>query len=333
MLKNSSILITGGTGSFGHAFIPMTLEKYNLERIVVFSRDEMKQWEMAKLFKDDPRVRFLIGDVRDKDRLYRALDGIDYVVHAAATKIVPTAEYDPFECVKTNVFGAMNLIDACIDKGVKKIVALSTDKASSPANLYGATKLTSDRLFVSGNSYTGSHETSFSVVRYGNVMGSRGSVIPFFMSLAKKNKILPITDNRMTRFMISLEEGVELVWHAFNNMKGGEIYVKKIPSMKVTDVALAVDGNAKQEEVGIRPGEKLHEQMIGQEDALYTYEYSDYFKILPSIYDWSKDPERIGNGIKVRSDFVYCSDSNEDWMEINDLKKWIFNNKNEIGKI
>jgi UDP-N-acetylglucosamine 4,6-dehydratase/5-epimerase len=227
----------------------------------------------------------------------------------------------------------MNLIDACIDKGVKKIVALSTDKASSPANLYGATKLTSDRLFVSGNSYTGSHETSFSVVRYGNVMGSRGSVIPFFMSLAKKNKILPITDNRMTRFMISLEEGVELVWHAFNNMKGGEIYVKKIPSMKVTDVALAVDGNAKQEEVGIRPGEKLHEQMIGQEDALYTYEYSDYFKILPSIYDWSKDPERIGNGIKVRSDFVYCSDSNEDWMEINDLKKWIFNNKNEIGKI
>jgi len=228
MLKNSSILITGGTGSFGNAFVPMTLKKYNPKKIVILSRDEMKQWEMAKLFKDDPRVRFMIGDVRDKDRLYRALDGIDYVVHAAATKIVPTAEYDPFECVKTNVFGAMNLIDACIDKGVKRIVALSTDKASSPANLYGATKLTSDRLFVSGNSYTGSHSTSFSVVRYGNVMGSRGSVIPFFMSI-KKGGVLPITDKRMTRFMISLEEGVKLVWHAFKDMKGGEIYVKKNP--------------------------------------------------------------------------------------------------------
>jgi len=222
MLKNSSILITGGTGSFGHAFIPLTLKKYNPKKIVVFSRDEMKQWEMAKLFRDDRRVRFMIGDVRDKDRLYRALDGIDYVVHAAATKIVPTAEYDPFECVKTNVFGAMNLIDACIDKKVKRIVALSTDKASSPANLYGATKLTSDRLFVSGNAYSGGHQTSFSVVRYGNVMGSRGSVIPFFMSI-KKDGVFPITDNRMTRFMISLEEGVELVWHTFNDMKGGEI--------------------------------------------------------------------------------------------------------------
>jgi UDP-N-acetylglucosamine 4,6-dehydratase (inverting) len=292
----------------------------------------MKQWEMAKLFKDDPRVRFLIGDVRDKDRLYRALDGIDYVVHAAATKIVPTAEYDPFECVKTNIFGAMNLIDACIDRGVKKIVALSTDKASSPANLYGATKLTSDRLFVSGNSYTGSHSTSFSVVRYGNVMGSRGSVIPFFLSIAKDG-ILPITDHRMTRFMISLEEGVELVWQAFDDMQGGEIYVKKIPSMKVTDVALAVNGNAKQEEVGIRPGEKLHEQMIGLEDALYTYEYSTHFKILPSINNWSKDPERIGKGIKVESDFVYSSDNNKDWMEIETLKKWIFNNKDIIGNI
>ena len=261
MLKNSSILITGGTGSFGHTFIPMTLEKYNPKKLVVFSRDEIKQWEMAKLFKDDSRVRFMIGDVRDKDRLYRVLDGIDYVVHAAATKIVPTAEYDPFECVKTNVIGAMNLIDACIDKKVKRIVALSTDKASAPSNLYGATKLTSDRLFVSGNSYTGSHNTSFSVVRYGNVMGSRGSVIPFFISI-KGKQLFPITDNRMTRFMISLEEGVKLVWHAFDDMKGGEIYVKKISSMKVTDIALAVDENTKQEEVGIRPGEKLHEQMI-----------------------------------------------------------------------
>jgi len=332
MLTNSSILITGGTGSFGHKFIPMTLEKYNPKRIVVFSRDEMKQWEMAKLFQDNPRVRFLIGDVRDKDRLYRALDGIDYVVHAAAAKIVPTAEYDPFECVKTNVFGAMNLIDACIDKGVKRIVALSTDKASSPANLYGATKLTSDRLFVSGNSYSGSHDTSFSVVRYGNVMGSRGSVIPFFMSIAKDG-ILPITDNRMTRFMISLEEGVELVWHAFDDMRGGEIYVKKIPSMKVTDIALAVNKKAKQEEIGIRPGEKLHEQMIGPEDALYTYEYLSHFKILPSINDWSNDPERIGSGVKVKSDFMYCSNNNKEWMEISELQEWIQKNKDKIGII
>jgi len=330
MLTNSSILITGGTGSFGNTFVPMTLKKYNPERIIIFSRDEMKQWEMAKLFKDDPRVRFLIGDVRDKDRLYRALDGVDYVVHAAATKIVPTAEYDPFECVKTNVMGAMNLIDACIDKGVKKVVALSTDKASSPSNLYGATKLTSDRLFVSGNSYTGSYNTSFSVVRYGNVMGSRGSVIPFFMSIAKGG-VLPITDNRMTRFMISLEEGVELVWHAFDDMEGGEIYVKKIPSMKVTDVALAIDDKAKQKEVGIRPGEKLHEQMIGIEDAFYTYEYPGYFKILPSINDWAKDEDRIGDGVRVPENFMYTSNNNKEWMEISELQEWIKINKNKIG--
>jgi UDP-N-acetylglucosamine 4,6-dehydratase/5-epimerase len=332
MLENSSILITGGTGSFGNTFVPMTLKKYNPKKIVIFSRDEMKQWEMAKLFKDDSRVRFMIGDVRDKDRLYRALDGIDYVVHAAATKIVPTAEYDPFECVKTNVMGAMNLIDACIDKGVKRIIALSTDKASSPANLYGATKLTSDRLFVSGNSYSGSHNTSFSVVRYGNVMGSRGSVIPFFISIAKDGA-LPITDKRMTRFMISLEEGVELVWHAFDDMKGGEIYVKKIPSMKVTDVALAVDDKAKQEEVGIRPGEKLHEQMIGPEDALYTYEYLGYFKILPSINGWNEDPARIGSGKKVGSEFLYSSDNNKEWMEIKTLQDWIEKNRDKIGNI
>jgi UDP-N-acetylglucosamine 4,6-dehydratase/5-epimerase len=332
MLKNSNILVTGGTGSFGHTFIPMTLKKYNPKKIVVFSRDEMKQWEMAKLFKDDPRVRFMIGDVRDKDRLYRVLDGIDYVVHAAATKIVPTAEYDPFECVKTNVIGAMNLIDACIDKGVKRIVALSTDKASAPSNLYGATKLTSDRLFVSGNSYTGSHNTKFSVVRYGNVMGSRGSVIPFFISI-KGKKEFPITDNRMTRFMISLEEGVELVWHAFDDMEGGEIYVKKIPSMKVTDVALAVNENTKQEEVGIRPGEKLHEQMIGIEDALYTYEYPGHFKILPSINDWSKDEARIGDGIRVPENFMYTSDNNKEWMKVSELQDWIEVNKNKIGSI
>jgi UDP-N-acetylglucosamine 4,6-dehydratase (inverting) len=332
MLNNSSILITGGTGSFGHTFVPMTLAKYNPRRLVIYSRDEMKQWEMAKLYANDPRVRFFIGDVRDKDRLSRALDGIDYVVHAAATKIVPTAEYNPFECVKTNVFGAMNLIDACIDRKVKRVVALSTDKASSPANLYGATKLTSDKLFVAGNAYAGGHETRFGVVRYGNVMGSRGSVIPFFMDIAEKGA-LPITDARMTRFMISLEQGVELVWHAFEDIVGGEIYVKKIPSMKVTDIAYAVAPDAKQEIVGIRPGEKLHEQMIGPEDALHTYEYAEHFKILPAIHNWSNDPERIGGGQKVAEDFTYCSDNNPVWMSIEELCTWIAQNRDKIGKI
>jgi UDP-N-acetylglucosamine 4,6-dehydratase len=235
-LSNSNILITGGTGSFGNTFVPMTLEKYNPKRIVIYSRDEMKQWDMAQKFEGDPRVRFIIGDVRDKDRLVRALDGIDFVVHAAATKIVPTAEYNPFECIKTNINGAMNLIDACIEKGIKRVVALSTDKASNPINLYGATKLASDKLFVAANAYAGTHETTFSVVRYGNVMGSRGSVIPFFMSKANSG-VLPITDTRMTRFMITLEQGVELVWHAFDDMAGGEIYVKKIPSMNIVDIA------------------------------------------------------------------------------------------------
>ena len=331
MLNNSSILITGGTGSFGNAFVPMTLEKYNPKRIVIFSRDEMKQWEMAKLFDTYPNIRFFIGDVRDKDRLRRALDGIDYVVHAAATKIVPTAEYDPFECIKTNVIGAMNLIDACIDKKVKKIVSLSTDKASSPINLYGATKLTSDRLFVAGNSYSGSHDTSFSVVRYGNVMGSRGSVIPFFSSI-KNEGIFPITDERMTRFMISLEQGVELVWHAFEDMKGGEIYIKKIPSMNIIDIAKAVSNEAKHKIVGIRPGEKLHEQMIGIEDAPYTYEYPSHYKILPSINEWSTDPERIKDGKKVDQDFSYSSDTNPEWMDIKTLETWLEENQKKIGK-
>jgi UDP-N-acetylglucosamine 4,6-dehydratase (inverting) len=331
MLTDSSILITGGTGSFGHTFVPLTLAKYNPRRLVIFSRDEMKQWEMAKLFRSDPRVRFFIGDVRDKDRLARALHGVDYVVHAAATKIVPTAEYNPFECVKTNVLGAMNLIDACIDQGVKRVVALSTDKASSPANLYGATKLASDKLFVAGNAYSGDG-TRFSVVRYGNVMGSRGSVIPFFMSIADKGS-LPITDPRMTRFMITLEQGVDLVWQAFDDMVGGEIYVKKIPSMKVTDIALAVEPNARHEIVGIRPGEKLHEQMIGVEDVLHTYEYSDYFKILPAIHQWSEDPERINGGVKVSSEFTYSSDSNAEWMMVETLRDWISKNLDKVGKI
>ena len=256
MLSNSSILVTGGTGSFGHTFVPMTLKKYNPRKLVIFSRDEMKQWEMAKLYGNDPRVRFFIGDVRDKERLHRALNNVDYVVHAAATKIVPIAEYNPFECVKTNINGAMNLIDACIDQGVKRVVALSTDKASSPANLYGATKLASDKLFIAGNSYSGTQQTSFSVVRYGNVMGSRGSVIPFFIQQANTN-ILPITDERMTRFMITLEQGVKLVWHTFSDMIGGEIYVKKIPSMKIPDIAKAVAPQAQQKFIGIRPGLSL----------------------------------------------------------------------------
>jgi UDP-N-acetylglucosamine 4,6-dehydratase len=331
MLSNSSILITGGTGSFGHTFVPLTLAKYNPHRLVIFSRDEMKQWEMAKLYKNDPRVRFFIGDVRDKDRLARALHNVEYVVHAAATKIVPTAEYNPFECVKTNIIGAMNLIDACIDRGVKRVVALSTDKASSPANLYGATKLASDKLFVAGNAYSG-EETRFAVVRYGNVMGSRGSVIPFFMSIADKGS-LPITDPRMTRFMITLEQGVDLVWQAFGDMIGGEIYVKKIPSMTVTDIAEAVAPEATHEIVGIRPGEKLHEQMIGVEDAPHTYEYPNYFKILPAIHHWSEDPNRINGGVKVRSEFIYSSKSNSEWMTVQTLRDWIAKNRDKVGKL
>lgn len=332
MLSNSTILITGGTGSFGHTFVPMTLAKYNPKKLIIFSRDEMKQWEMAKLYQGDERIRFFIGDVRDKDRLYRALDGVDCVVHAAATKIVPTAEYNPFECVKTNIHGAMNLIDACIDKGVKRVVALSTDKASSPINLYGATKLASDKLFVAGNSYSGGHDTRFAVVRYGNVMGSRGSVIPFFMSIKDKG-VLPITDPRMTRFMISLEQGVELVWHAFEDMVGGEIYVKKIPSMKVTDLARVVAPGCKQEVVGIRPGEKLHEQMIGAEDAYYTYEYPQHYKILPAINNWDKDTKRIKDGNKVPEGFIYASDNNSEWMTDAELKAWIDTNREKIGAI
>jgi len=330
MLANSTILVTGGTGSFGHCFIRRTLDKYNPEKIIVFSRDEMKQWDMAKLFEDDPRVRFFLGDVRDRERLYRALDDVDYVVHAAATKIVPTAEYNPFECIKTNVNGAMNVIDACIDRGVKKVVALSTDKASSPINLYGASKLASDKLFVAGNSYAGKKDTRFSVVRYGNVMGSRGSVIPFFMKQARQGD-LPITDPRMTRFMITLDEGVDLVWTAFEEMVGGEIFVKKIPSMNIMDIAETVAPEASTRIVGIRPGEKLHEQMIGAEDAPFTYEYDDHFKIMPQIHKWSEDPVRIGNGRKVPDDFTYVSDTNPDWMSPDKLAAWIEANRSKIG--
>ena len=333
MLKNSSILITGGTGSFGNSFVPLTLQKYNPKRLVIFSRDEMKQWEMAKFYKNDKRVRFFIGDVRDKNRLHRALQDVEFVVHAAATKIVPTAEYNPFESVKTNVNGAMNLIDACIDQNVKKVVALSADKASSPSNLYGATKLAADKLFIASNStYARGNDTCFAVVRYGNVMSSRGSVIPLFMSLKDKEE-LPITDLRMSRFMISLDQGVELVWKAFEDMEGGEIYVKKIPSMKIVDIAKVIAPKATHKIIGIRPGEKLHEQMISLEDSYSTYEYPNYYKILPQIYDWSKDSMRIKNGKKVSDGFVYSSDNNSEWMKEEELKQWIDSNKKYFLKV
>ena len=327
LFKDSTILLTGGTGSFGEKFVEMTLNRYKPKKVIIFSRDEMKQFEMAKKYPNDSRVRFFLGDVRDRDRLYRAMDGVDFVVHAAAIKIVPTAEYNPFECVKTNVIGAMNVIDAAIDKKVKKIVALSTDKASSPINLYGATKLTSDKLFVSGNAYAGEHETSFSVVRYGNVMGSRGSVIPLFISLIKSGiKELPITDPGMTRFMISLDQGIELVWHAFSDMVGGEIYVKKTPSMNIMDIAKAVAKDTPTKIVGIRPGEKLHEQMIGSEDAPFTYEYGGYFKVLPMINSWFNSKDRVKDGALVGKDFNYSSDNNPEWMTIEKLEEWIKSN-------
>tara|TARA_B100000963_G_scaffold251763_1_gene220562 strand:+ start:2391 stop:3392 length:1002 start_codon:yes stop_codon:yes gene_type:complete len=333
MFNNSSLLITGGTGSFGQRFAYLTLKKHKPKRLVIFSRDEMKQWEMAKKFGDDSRIRFFIGDVRDKERLNRALHKIDFVVHAAATKIVPTAEYNPFECIKTNVNGAMNLIETCIDQNVKKVVALSTDKASSPINLYGASKLASDKLFIASNSsYAGGHKTRFSVVRYGNVMGSRGSVIPYFMSL-KNEGVLPITNVDMTRFMISLDQGIELVWHTFKDMIGSEIYVKKIPSMKIVDIAKIIAPNAKHKIIGIRPGEKLHEQMISIDEANSTYEYKDYYKILPQINKWEKDKKRIKNGKKVNKKFKYTSDLNSKWMSGSYLHKWILANKNYIGKI
>jgi len=308
----------------------MTLRDQNPKKIIVFSRDEMKQWNMAQRFENDDRVRFFIGDVRDKDRLYRALDGVDVVIHAAATKIVPTAEYNPFEAVKTNVFGAMNVIDAAIDQGVDKVVALSTDKASSPINLYGATKMTSDKLFIAANSYSGKNGTKFSVVRYGNVLGSRGSVIPFFLSKVSSG-VLPITHPEMTRFMITLEESVALVWKALSEAHGGEIFVRKIPSMKVTDIAKALGPDARQEVIGIRPGEKLHEQMIAFEDSPRTYDFGDHYRIMPTINTGWESAAQAGN--LVPADFAYSSDSNADWMTIDELKAWVETNRARLGEI
>ena len=322
MFDNSNILITGGTGSLGNSILPKLLQNNHPNKVIIFSRDEMKQWEMQKQYGDDKRVRFFIGDVRDRERLHRALHDVDFVIHAAATKIVPTAEYNPFECVKTNVLGAMNLIDMSIERNVKKVVALSTDKASSPVNLYGATKLTSDKLFVASNSYSGTHGTKFSVVRYGNVMGSRGSVIPYFLQL-KSEKSLPITDPRMTRFMITLEQGVDLILHAFEDMEGGEIYVKKIPSMNIIDIARAVNPEAEHKVIGVRPGEKLHEEMISFEDSYYTYEYDEHFKILPVINNWGSSTLRIKDGKKVAEGFRYSSETNTEWMSTQELSRWI----------
>jgi UDP-N-acetylglucosamine 4,6-dehydratase/5-epimerase len=326
MKQRQNILITGGTGSFGKKFLEMTLKKYNPKKIVVYSRDEMKQWELGKIYKDEPRVRFLLGDVRDKERLNRALDGIDYVVHAAALKIVPTAEYDPFETVKTNIIGAMNIIDICIDKKIKKVVALSTDKAVNPINLYGSTKLASDKMFIAGNGYSSFNKTKFSIVRYGNVMGSRGSIIPFFLKQKKENNYFSITDKNMTRFMTTLESAVKLVWKVFDDMKGGEIYVEKNPSVKITDIAKAIDSNKKLKIIGIRPGEKINEIMISADDSRYTYSYDNFYKILPSINKWNIDKNRVKNGRKVKLGFEYSSDINKHWLNKIEIKKWIIKN-------
>ena len=317
MMNDSSILVTGGTGSFGNAFIPYILNNFSPKRVIVFSRDEMKQWEMAKKFQGDDRTRFFIGDVRDRDRLYRAMDRVDYVVHAAATKIVPTAEYNPFECIKTNINGAMNLIDASIVNEVDKIIALSTDKAANPINLYGATKLCSDKLFVAANNLVGKRKTRFSIVRYGNVLGSRGSIIPYFRELmAKGVKKLPLTDERMTRFVISIEEGINFVIKSLNNMSGGEIFIPKIPSVKIRDLIYCLSNNKDYKIIGIRPGEKLHEIMIPKEESLNCIEMKDFYIIQPMLSWWDRKkikPNIKNNGKKVITPFEYSSENNKNF--------------------
>ncbi|MFH1461704.1 MAG: UDP-N-acetylglucosamine 4,6-dehydratase (inverting) [bacterium] len=326
MLTGKSILVTGGTGSFGKEFIKTILQKFpEIERVIVFSRDEYKQFVMSNMpeFKDNKKLRFFIGDVRDRDRLYRAFDGVDIVVHAAALKQVPSCEYNPFEAVKTNILGAQNVIDAAIDRNVKKIVALSTDKACAPINLYGATKLCSDKLFIAGNVYAGLHDTRFSVVRYGNVAGSRGSVIPYFQDLIKNGaKSLPITDQRMTRFWLKLEDAVEMVLMALQNMYGGELFVKKIPSMKIVDLARAISENLILKDVGIRPGEKIHEVMITQEDARNTIELDKYYIVKPE-FDVRHINEKYKIGKAVDFNFEYNSGKNNSWLTIPDMKKMI----------
>lgn len=323
MLNGQSILITGGTGSFGRKLVEVVLAEYpQVKRVVVYSRDELKQYDMAQHFPVSryPQMRYFIGDVRDRDRLERAMEGIDIVVHAAALKQVPAAEYNPFECIKTNVLGAQNVIDACLSNNVRKVVALSTDKAAAPINLYGATKLCSDKLFVAANNMKGSRDLKFSVVRYGNVMGSRGSVIPFFLS-RKASGILPITDERMTRFNISLEAGVRLVLGALERMWGGEIFVPKLPSYRITDVASAVGPECRLEVVGIRPGEKLHEEMITETDALNSLEFPEYFVILPSLQQWDVHAyaSHFG-GRPCAPEFSYNSGTNQVWLSVDELR-------------
>lgn len=327
MINGKSILITGGTGSFGKKFTEIILNYYpEIERIVIYSRDEFKQFEMSNMpkFKDNDRLRFFLGDTRDKERLLRAFDGIDIVIHAAALKQVPACEYNPFEAVKTNVIGAQNVIDAAIDRNVKKVVALSTDKACSPVNLYGATKLCSDKLFIAGNAYVGHRDTMFSVVRYGNVAGSRGSVIPFFKNLIESGASeLPITHFEMTRFWLRLEDAVNLVIDALNTMHGGELYVKKIPSMRVTDLAKAMAPKLTLKEVGIRPGEKIHEMMISREDARNTLEFIDYFIIEPE-FEWKpKCEKRKAISRRVDKNFEYHSGNNTDWLSIEQMRSLI----------
>jgi UDP-N-acetylglucosamine 4,6-dehydratase/5-epimerase len=320
--SNSTILVTGGTGSFGKRFTETLLRTCAPRKLIIFSRDELKQHEMAQQFPQSefPAIRYFLGDVRDKERLYRAFDGVDVVVHAAALKQVPAAEYNPMEAIKTNVLGAANIIDAAVDRGVKRVVALSTDKAAAPINLYGATKLCSDKLFVAGNNYAGGRETRFSVVRYGNVVGSRGSVIPFFIS-RRSTGVLPITDERMTRFWITLDQGVDFVLRALERMRGGEIFVPKLPSMRMPELARAMAPECRTEVVGIRPGEKLHEVMIPEDDARSTLEYDDHFRILPMFHDWDAEGYYQQNGGTWCPDgFSYSSDRNDHWLTAEELR-------------
>jgi UDP-N-acetylglucosamine 4,6-dehydratase/5-epimerase len=325
MFENKSVLITGGTGSFGKKFTETILKKYKPKKVVIFSRDELKQFEMRHLFSEEkyPCLRYFIGDVRDRERLYRAFDGIDIVIHAAALKQVPAAEYNPIEAVKTNIMGAQNIIEAAIDRGVQKVIALSTDKAANPINLYGATKLVSDKLFVAGNHYAAGHKTRFSVVRYGNVIGSRGSVIPFFIREREKG-ILPITDSRMTRFWITLDQGVQFVFSALEKMIGGELFVPKIPSMKIIDLARVIGPDCQLKDVGIRPGEKLHEVMIPFDEARNTLEYANYYVIQPTVNWWDSDVFiKTNSGTPCPNDFIYSSDQNKDWLTQKDLSEII----------
>jgi UDP-N-acetylglucosamine 4,6-dehydratase (inverting) len=319
ILTGSDILVTGGTGSFGRAFVRHALDQLNPRRIIVFSRDELKQWEVRQLFGDDPRLRFFLGDVRDRSRLVRAMHRVDYVVHAAALKQVDSGEYNPWEFVQTNVIGSQNVIEAAIDSGVKRVVALSTDKASSPINLYGATKLTADKLFINGNHYAAAYDTRFSVVRYGNVMGSRGSIIPKFKALHAAGESLPITDLRCTRFLITLPQAVEFVVDSFELMTGGELYVPRIPSMKVTDLADAIAPGAKMHDVGLRPGEKLHEEMISPEEGRRALAIGNRFVLQPDLATWGYLPP--ADGIPVPDGFHYASDTNDQWYSIDEIRK------------